>query len=541
MKLKKEFKTIDEAINRKREPIKEGLEIKPTTLSVTVDPVMGDALKVKDKEASIVVDPVMGDAIKQKEITDKAAEDATKASEKVRKEISESIKVKDRHELSKLISEAKKCNKKFKISKSLEEGFRYIFETLNSITLNESDEEDLLTEADERINLKKYGFVRAPEKDFNDDGSRFTCYYYDPEKTGDKRIELSKLVDRGDAYIDAQYYSPKLGKTKYFSDLNGVSISYAINKLPKLKQDLDDFLKNIDEYDTVRKLTDEDIKELAEEINYLTKRAGLNVLDATKRAFINKEIDKEKVSIEDNNKLMKYLRNNSPYDKEKLKINIIKYIKNIISSISKNISTWDDRSISDEIIQKALAAANYGIASYPDAIQEKIKSEVTSKIKELLNIKIESIINEKAINIPDIDISKLADEIILDLEKSKLLGESLTDETDLIVDDSSSESPVDSTPIETETVVTPEVEENAFSSMITSEISKSWDALDSCKSILATLQSEKPEAKDASTILNSIIDERTIHIGMLQKVLEDISPKQVELIKQGEEKAEEIK
>lgn len=75
-----------------------------------------------------------------------------------------------------------------------------------------------------RVNLVKYGFVRWPEEDFSDDGSRFTCY-----QVGN-RVRVSKLVADGQAYIDAtldgrlpyEVYS----NLPYYCDLgrlNGVS------------------------------------------------------------------------------------------------------------------------------------------------------------------------------------------------------------------------------------------------------------------------------------------------------------------------------
>lgn len=46
-----------------------------------------------------------------------------------------------------------------------------------------------------KINLMKYGFVRWPEKDFSDDGNRFTCY-----KAG-KNVRVSKHVSNGSVYL----------------------------------------------------------------------------------------------------------------------------------------------------------------------------------------------------------------------------------------------------------------------------------------------------------------------------------------------------
>ena len=76
-----------------------------------------------------------------------------------------------------------------------------------------------------RINLVKYGFERAPEDDFNDDGNRFQVY-----KVG--RVRVTKLVSDGEAYIDGSIGDGKLpyevySKLPHFSllgKLNGVSM-----------------------------------------------------------------------------------------------------------------------------------------------------------------------------------------------------------------------------------------------------------------------------------------------------------------------------
>jgi hypothetical protein len=48
-----------------------------------------------------------------------------------------------------------------------------------------------------RVNLTKYGFIRWPERDFNDDGNNFSCF-----RVG--TLEVSKLVSRGQVYLSAQ-------------------------------------------------------------------------------------------------------------------------------------------------------------------------------------------------------------------------------------------------------------------------------------------------------------------------------------------------
>ena len=81
-----------------------------------------------------------------------------------------------------------------------------------------------------RINMTKYGFERWPEKDFSDDGSRFTCY-----RAGD--IEVSKTTWNGEVFLSGhgdsrtvpyEIYS-KLPHYRDLDKLNGVPISSLVD------------------------------------------------------------------------------------------------------------------------------------------------------------------------------------------------------------------------------------------------------------------------------------------------------------------------
>lgn len=85
-----------------------------------------------------------------------------------------------------------------------------------------------------------------------------------------------------------------------------------------------------------------------------------------------------------------------------------------------------------------------------------------------------------------------------------------------------------------------QIEENAFNSMVTNSIITEWELIDSLKSVATTFTLEKPELTSIIEIINSIVDEKIMHVGMLQKVLELIDEDQMGLIKAGEEKAEAI-
>lgn len=78
-----------------------------------------------------------------------------------------------------------------------------------------------------KIMMTKYGFVRWPEQDFSDDGSRFLAY-----RAGE-RVRVTKCTYNGEAFISARIDGAKLPYEAYsmlphysaLDKLNGVSIA----------------------------------------------------------------------------------------------------------------------------------------------------------------------------------------------------------------------------------------------------------------------------------------------------------------------------
>ena len=104
----------------------------------------------------------------------------------------------------------------------------------------------------ERINLKRFGFIRSPEDDFSDDGNRFTCYRLD----GCPKIRLSKCMSYGDAFIDADVRDGRLPYEIYaklphyrgLSRLNGVAAnSITEDDLQRLHDDCIAYVKEYEE------------------------------------------------------------------------------------------------------------------------------------------------------------------------------------------------------------------------------------------------------------------------------------------------------
>lgn len=88
--------------------------------------------------------------------------------------------------------------------------------------------------------------------------------------------------------------------------------------------------------------------------------------------------------------------------------------------------------------------------------------------------------------------------------------------------------------------VSDEIKTNGFVDMLSYEIGEVYNSISSLKSILTTLGTELSDKQDVRDILNAIIDERTIHVGMLQKAIDLLNDEHKELVDAGEEKAETI-
>ena len=131
-----------------------------------------------------------------------------------------------------------------------------------------------------KILMSKYGFVRWPEQDFSDDGSRFTCY-----KVG-HRIRVSKTTYDGEAFISGTIIDGELPYEIYSAlphyrslmNLNGISISSLEDS--DLKKFYDDCLAYEQEYaDAENNVVFPSIAEIAEQCEKIKAQA---IIDADK-------------------------------------------------------------------------------------------------------------------------------------------------------------------------------------------------------------------------------------------------------------------
>lgn len=108
------------------------------TIDVRADIVMADAMKQKEKRDELIADTFKEIEKPIEELVNETASEESRTR----------IKVKDRKELAGLIKEAKSKNQKYRVSRSLEEGFRYDFEILDTVpvakTMNEEYDDETI-------------------------------------------------------------------------------------------------------------------------------------------------------------------------------------------------------------------------------------------------------------------------------------------------------------------------------------------------------------------------------------------------------------
>ena len=267
------------------------------------------------------------------------------------------------------------------------------------------------------LNLRRNGFVVAPEENFSDDGNYFKGYYYDPEHKGDKRFRTSKLISDGQAYISVRYYDLEKGTSKYFDDLNGVDYNYAIEHIKDLTDEIDEYKKKIEAGETkARELSEEEIESIKAKVKQLMELSDMSQYEALRTIYkklgiddndlkkeirdrVEKELESEiRNAREDNPALVKVLA-------KALLDEVLKLIKGtpghwgprnkwvdrippkaLEDAIKSNVSTdtYDWTPEAKELIDAGLEKSkSYWLDDLTDANQEKIRNWVKNKVERL--------------------------------------------------------------------------------------------------------------------------------------------------------------
>lgn len=83
---------------------------------------------------------------------------------------------------------------------------------------------------------------------------------------------------------------------------------------------------------------------------------------------------------------------------------------------------------------------------------------------------------------------------------------------------------------------------NACENATNNIIQKAWELINEVNSFIATIEYDYKEANkdEVTSILNSVIDDTTVNIGMLYKVISLFDNKTTELLDAGEQKADDL-
>ncbi len=284
---------------------------------------------------------------------------------------------------------------------------------------------ELIEEATKVLNLRKNGFVIAPDLDFSDDGTRFKGYYYDPDKTGDKRFPTSKAITNGEAYIDVHYYNPETGKSTYFHRLNGVPYETAINEIKDLTNDIDAFKAKLDAGQIKsRTLSDEEYDEIKTKVIQLVGLSNLSPWQAMNKVCDKLGVDRDDLTISQRNQLDKDIESSirntkkvNPVLEKALAVTLFKktlklmlgkpgthdyrgkYVAEVppktfeqafkeAGNVHVDIYEFggDEGAFASELIKAGLPAErNFWLNDLPDYAQEKIKLWVRKKLENFFD------------------------------------------------------------------------------------------------------------------------------------------------------------
>ena len=161
-----------------------------------------------------------------------------------------------------------------------------------------------------RIDLTKYGFVRSPQDDFSDDGTRFTCY-----KVWDVRVSKASWQDQ--VYIAGRYEGPdsyleceEASLLPHYRDMNKLN---GVSKASVQESDIKAFYEACAAYDkeykeAVSKIVWPDPKEIAavRKSIRLARQAELDKIDAAASKDVGKLLSLKDIDL----KRLAYCRGN---------------------------------------------------------------------------------------------------------------------------------------------------------------------------------------------------------------------------------------
>lgn len=251
------------------------------------------------------------------------------------------------------------------------------------------------------VNLRRYGWVPAPEENFSDDGAYFSVYRYFPEgptEDGESDFRLSRTNYNDETFISIHYVDPFTGRTKYIDDLNGVDKQYAVDQFPKVMEKVKAAYDKIKGNDRtgVTELTDEQRKSIEDKVYMVLSTVDdIGVVRAYDAVIRKMGIDKESVpaSVEKEiiDNAQKRIRDEETYDIEDIKNYARAYLKQALYSMQSRYDSrgrWTDGASIESALRttpvlKFKNGKYYAFNDFNSATQKKIRDFVERKLRSL--------------------------------------------------------------------------------------------------------------------------------------------------------------
>lgn len=116
----------------------------------------------------------------------------------------------------------------------------------------------------------------------------------------------------------------------------------------------------------------------------------------------------------------------------------------------------------------------------------------------------------------------------------RIYEDKVDDETLIVNDDKETKD-------EEKSMVDPQVITRAIVDLVNGTVTNIWDLVAQINGLIATIEPEEISNKEkVLEILNTLVDDLTVDIGMINKVRDIVDEEKTELIDKGEEKAEQL-
>lgn len=256
----------------------------------------------------------------------------------------------------------------------------------------------------ENVTMSSFGFVRSPEEDFSDDGTRFKVYRINeaPE------MHITYVKSSGEYFISARWEPKDIDNNKYLtydeeSKLPHYKSLYALNGVSEIsKEDLQNFYNNCIEF----------AKEYKEALNNIKEIKDDDIIDKINREYQN--------CLNQYNELINKIKSVDLLDNDNVSDYDVREIRDYLRDMKKTLERYKPE---NQLKMKQYRRREYmswpdteeffWFAKYIDKIIEKAKGNIVESLKENRQEDVKAIydlINEKFLT-EDIEVDTEEEEV----------------------------------------------------------------------------------------------------------------------------------